>query len=277
MQQSKFELIIRPRSGWRGLDLPELWRFRELFFVFAKRDILIRYKQTAIGIAWAVIQPFLLMVVFTVIFGNIVKVPVGEIPYPVFVYSGLLFWSYFSASLTSSTNTLIDNENIVKKVYFPRLILPIATCITPLIDFFVAFLVLIGLMLYYHLSISLMGLVIVPFLLLISFLTSAGVGTFLSAINIRFRDIRYALPFFIQSLIFITPVMYPVNIVNPLFRALLHLNPMTGIMENVRAVLVYHQPIDLRSIFTSFGISVVLFVIGIFFFRRNEKDFADIA
>lgn len=276
-ENGAYSLIIKPRSGWIGLNLRELWHYRELFYIFAWRDIKVRYKQTVIGIAWAVMQPFFSMVVFSVFFGSLAKIPSNGIPYPVFVYSGLLFWNYFSTSLGGSSNSLIANESIVKKIYFPRLLLPISATITPIIDFGFALLVYFGLMVYYHVVPSLLGLVLLPFLVLLSFLTATGFGALLAAINIRYRDVREALPFFIQLLFFVTPVIYPTSIVPEKFQWILGLNPMSGIIEAARAVLVHDKPIDFSLLMFSSVVAVVLFVWGMFYFKKTERIFADIA
>lgn len=269
--------IIKPKKGWLGINFRELWKYHELFYIFAWRDIKVRYKQTVIGILWAIIQPFMLMVVFSVFFGNLAKIPSNGIPYPIFVFSGLLFWNYFSAALTSASDSLAANENIIKKIYFPRLVLPLSQTITPLIDLGFALIVYIGMLLVFHYTPTIIGVALFPVLIFLSFLSAAGLGIFLSAINVRFRDIRYALPFFIQTLLFVTPVIYPTSLVGPKFQWLLALNPMTGIIEAARAGILGNEPIDFNLLGVSALISVVLFLFGIFYFRRTERIFADVA
>ncbi len=268
---------IKPKKGWVGVNVKELWRYRELFFIFVWRDIKIRYKQTAIGVLWAILQPFLLMVVFSIFFGSFAKMPSNGVPYPIFVFSGLLFWNYFSVSLTNASDSLVSNENILKKIYFPRLILPLSPTMTPLVDFAIAFIVLIGMLFYYHFTPTLIGIVILPLLLFTSFLSASGLGMFLAAINVRYRDIRYALPFFIQSLLFVTPVIYPTSIVSSQYQWILKLNPMTGIIEAARAGIVGGKQIDFTLLAISGIIAAAIFLFGIFYFRKTERIFADVA
>lgn len=277
MKDSNQTLIIRPRKGWTSLNVRELWQYRELFYIFAWRDIKVRYKQTVIGISWAVLQPFLAMVVFSIFFGKLAKVPSDGVPYPIFVYSGLLFWNYFSTSLGGSSNSLIANESIIKKIYFPRLLLPISSAITPMIDFFFAVIVLFGLMFYYHFPLSWSGIILLPGLMILSFLAASGFGAFLAAINIRYRDIREALPFFLQTLFFVTPVIYPLTIVPEKFRWLLGLNPMAGIIDAARAAITQTKPIDVPLLLQSAVIAIGLFFLGIYYFKKTERIFADIA
>lgn len=269
--------IIKPQSGWIRINFKELWRYRELFYIFTWRDIKVRYKQTVIGIVWAILQPFLLMVVFSTFFGGLAKIPSDNIPYPIFVFSGLIFWNYFSTALNNTSNSLIENENIIKKVYFPRLILPLSPSITPIIDFMIAFVVFGGMLIYYHFTPTLIGIILLPILMIISFLSAAGLGTFLAAINVRYRDIRYALPFFIQLLIFLTPVIYPTTLIDQKYRWLIALNPMTGVIESARAGIIGSGSIDFSLLAISGIISIALFLFGIFYFRKTEKSFADIA
>lgn len=270
-------ITIKAKTGWSSLNLNEVWQARELLYIFAWRDIKVRYKQTVIGIFWAILQPFLLMVVFSLFFGNFAKIPSNGVPYPVFVFSGLLFWNYFSASLTGSSNSLADNENMIKKIYFPRLILPLSPTITPMIDFALSFLILIGLMIYFHFWPTVLGIVLVPVLLAVSFLSAAGLGFFLSAINVKYRDIRFALPFFIQSLLFVTPVIYPTSLVPARFQWVLSLNPMTGVIETARTALIGQGQLNYGLLGLSTMIAIGFFGFGLFFFRRTERIFADIA
>jgi lipopolysaccharide transport system permease protein len=271
------EIIIKPTKGWVGLNFPELWRFRELFYIFTWRDIKVRYKQTIIGILWAVLQPFLLMVVFSIFFGRLGGVSTNGIPYPIFVYSGLLFWTYFSNALTMASNTLIDNENIIKKIYFPRLLLPFSATITPLADFLFAFIVMGGIMIYYRFAPSPQAIIFLPILLILSFMGASGLGSLLAAINVRFRDVRYALPFVIQILFFVTPIIYPTSIVPQKYHWLLNLNPMVGIINTARAVLLKQSAIPYSELLYSAIIILILFTLGLFYFRRTERIFADIA
>ncbi|MDE1967240.1 MAG: ABC transporter permease, partial [Patescibacteria group bacterium] len=197
--------VIRPKKIFHLRDLKELWDYRELLYFFTWRDLKVRYKQTFIGAAWAIFQPFVTMVVFSVFFGGLAKIPSDGVPYPIFVYTGLLFWQFFSAALSSTSNSLVGNQALITKVYFPRLILPVSSVITQLVDFAIAALILLGLMFYYGFMPSLLGIAIVPLLLIITFMASVGGGLFLAAINVKYRDVRYALPFFVQILLFVTP------------------------------------------------------------------------
>lgn len=275
--RAKQDIIITPPKGWLRLDFRELWRFRELFYIFSWRDFKVRYKQTTIGILWAILQPFLLMMVFSFFFGRIVPTGAGSTPYPIFVYAGLLFWTYFSTSLTSSSNSLVDNENIIKKIYFPRLLLPFSATITPLIDFALALIVLAGIMVFYKFTPSWSTLFILPLLMIMSFMAASGLGALLAAINVRFRDVRYALPFVIQTLFFLTPVIYPTSLVPERYHWLLSLNPMVGIIDTARAVLLHQDTVPLGELITALLIIIAVFTFGLFFFRRTERIFADVA
>jgi lipopolysaccharide transport system permease protein len=267
--------IIRPQKTFSFKDITELWKYKELLYFFTWRDLKVRYKQTAIGIGWAVFQPIVTMVVFSVFFGQLAKIPSDGIPYPIFVYTGLLFWQFFSGALTETSNSLITNQSIITKVYFPRLILPISSVITKLIDFGIAAVVLAGLMIYYGYVPSASSIIVIPILLIISFMASIGAGLFLAAINVKYRDVRYALPFFIQMLIFVTPVIYPASIAGK-YSWLLALNPMMGVIQNARAVLLGTAPVNWELIGISFIACLVLMIIGIYVFKKVERYFADI-
>lgn len=275
--RENFEIIIKPKNKWFDLNLKELWLYRELAFIFAWRDIKVRYKQTAIGIIWAILQPVLTVAIFSFFFGKLANVPSDGIPYPIFAFVGIMFWNYFSVSLTGSSNTINENENIIKKVYFPRLILPTASAITPLIDLIIALAVLMVLMFYYGFVPTIYSLFLLPFLFIIAFLASSGLGLFLASINLKYRDVRYALPFFIQLLMYLTPVIYPSSIVGEKYQWIIALNPMTGIIEAARSVFFGVNPINFHSLFISIVISLALFLFGIFRFKRTERFFADLA
>ncbi|MBU6390322.1 ABC transporter permease [Patescibacteria group bacterium] len=268
-------LVIKPKKTWSLDDFKEIWRYRELLFFFVWRDIKVRYKQTAIGILWAVIQPFITMVVFSVFFGTLAKIPSEGIPYPIFVYTGILFWQFFSSSLGDSANTLITNASLVTKVYFPRLIIPIADTATKLVDLFFASIVLLFIMIYYHYTPHLMGILLAPLLLLISFLGAVGAGLILSAINVKYRDVRYALPFFIQILLFVTPVIYPPSIAGK-YSWILAINPMTGVLKAARGSLLGTEPVNWALLGLSFVAVSILFFVGVALFKRTERYFADI-
>lgn len=267
--------IIRPKKTFSWNDIRELWVYRELLYFFTWRDLKVRYKQTFIGAAWAIIQPFITMVVFTVFFGKLAQIPSDGVPYPVFVYVGLLFWQFFSGALTDTSNVLITNQSIITKVYFPRLILPISGVITKFVDFLIASVILIGLMLYYGFVPHLAGLWIIPLLLIITFMASIGGGLFLAAVNVKYRDVRYALPFFIQILLFLTPVIYPASIAGK-YSWLLALNPMTGVIQSARAALLGTTPINWQLLGISFLACLAVLVIGTIYFKKIERYFADI-
>lgn len=267
--------IIRPRRKRFSVeDVKELWDYRELIYFFVWRDLKVRYKQTAIGIAWAVFQPVITMVIFSVFFGQLAKMPSEGVPYPIFVYSGLLFWNFFVASLSDVSNCLVSNQSIVTKVYFPRLILPIANVFTNFVDFLVASGVLVVLMIYYSFVPHLAGLFMLPLLLLITFASSVGLGLFLASINVKYRDVRYVLPFFIQLLIFVSPVIYPAGILGK-YTILFGINPIAGVISTARAVLFGITDISWLSLGFSIIVSAVLLLVGLFAFRRSEAFFAD--
>ncbi len=275
MMEEKWTKIIRPKKTFNWNDIKELWNYRELLYFFAWRDLKVKYKQTVVGIAWAIFQPFMAMIVFSVVFGKLANLPSDGIPYPIFVYSGLLIWQFFASSLSDASNTLIANTSIVTKVYFPRLLLPIADSVTKLVDTFFAGIILIGLMIYYGYTPGFTGILIIPLLFLIAFMTAEGAGLVLSAINVKYRDVRYILPYFMQILIFVTPVIYPTSIAGK-YEWILKINPMAGVIENTRAALLGTTPIDWQSLLISASISAVLFVIGIIFFKKTERYFADV-
>jgi lipopolysaccharide transport system permease protein len=267
--------VIRPKKIFHLSDLKELWQYRELLYFFSWRDLKVRYKQTAIGAAWAIFQPFITMVVFTIFFGNLAKIPSDGVPYPIFVYIGLLFWQFFSSALADTSNALIANQSIITKVYFPRLILPVSVVITKLVDFAIAAVILVGLMFYYGYTPNLAGIIYLPLLFVIAFMAAVGGGLFLAAINVKYRDVRYALPFFIQILLFVTPVIYPASIAGK-YSKILALNPMMGVIQNARAALLGATPINWALIGSSALTAALLLLIGIYVFKKVERYFADI-
>jgi len=268
--------IIKPKKGLTDLDFKELWRYRELFFFFAWRDIKVRYKQTFFGITWAVIKPFITMVVFSVVFGRLANMPSDNIPYPVFVYAGLLLWNIFSTSLSSASESLISSVNIIQKVYLPKLILPAASIVVSLVDFLFSFLIFGGIMLYYGFIPHFQGLLLLPLLLIITIFASLGLGWFFAAVNVKYRDVRYALPFFIQLLIFVTPVIYPVSIVPKAYQWILALNPMTGVVETFKASFLGTMSINWMTLGISAAVSIIFLIFGLAYFLKTEKIFADI-
>lgn len=267
--------IIKPQGKLAGLAWSEIWQRRELLYFFIWRDLKVRYKQTVIGILWAVFNPFITMVVFSIFFGHLAKMPSDGIPYPIFVYVGLLLWQFFSVSLTQASNSLVANKDIITKVYFPRLILPISSVITNFVDFFIASAILIGLMFYYHYSPVWLGLLILPLLLLITFVVAMGLGLILAAVNVKYRDVRYVLPFFIQILLFVTPVIYPLSILKSYYW-LLALNPMTGVISAARAAILGQTAIDWNLLLISAWLGLLLLAIGLIYFKKTEQYFADV-
>src|SRR3989344_3033053 len=275
MAESATTTIIKPQKILGLKDIKELWNYRELLYFFSWRDIKVRYKQTAIGISWAILQPFATMVVFSIFFGKLAQIPSDGVPYPIFVYTGLLFWLFFSDSLSETSNSLVANKSIVTKVYFPRLILPISSVITKFVDFLIASVILLGLMFYYGYTPHISGFLIVPLLLFITFMASSGLGLFLASLNVRYRDVRYALPFFIQILLFLTPVIYPASIAGK-YSWLLAFNPMTGVIQTARASLLGTTPINWTLLGLSSLVCGVILIIGVVYFKKTERYFADI-
>lgn len=272
---SEKELIIRPKKTFGLEDIREVWRYKELLYFFVWRDLKVRYKQTSLGVLWALIQPFITMVIFSIFFGTLAKIPSDGVPYPIFVYVGLLFWTFFSTALSDTSNTLLANQSIITKIYFPRLILPISSVATKLIDFGIGTLMLIVLMFYYGYVPNLSGLLILPLLLLITFMASVGGGLFLCSINVKYRDVRYIFPFFMQILLFVTPVIYPASIAGK-YSWVLAINPMTGVIQNARAAVLGTAPINWLLITISLIGTLVLMLLGIYVFKKTERYFADI-
>lgn len=272
------EYEIKPHEKL-SLGLRELWQYRELFYFFTWRDIKVKYKQTALGFVWAILQPFAMMLIFSVFFGSILKDPNDPTPYPVFVYSGLLLWNIFSSGLTGAGNSMVSNANIIKKIYFPRLIIPISSVLVSLFDFLMAFVVFIGLLIYYSTPINIF--VFVPMLLLslvITAISTFGIGSFLAALNIKYRDFRYVIPFLIQALFFLTPIIYPVSIASKYAFAkyLLALNPMYSAIELFRYSIL-HKTLQPDLLLISGSTALLFFATGLYYFRKTETYFADLA
>jgi len=279
-------LRIHPRSGWQPIDLAELWRYRELLWILALRDVKVRYKQTALGAAWAVIQPVLTMVVFSIFFGNLAglgKRIEGGIPYPLFTFCALLPWQLFSSSLTSAGTSLVGNQSLISKVYFPRLVIPLASIFGSLVDFLVAFVVLVGMILAYMLTGHPVGpswaILMLPFFVVLAFLTALAVGLWLSALNVEYRDVRYVIPFIVQFWMFVTPIAYPSSLVRDRSVALYRLyglNPMVGVVDGFRWAILGNAPAPGGALVVSIGAMIVLLVGGLYYFRRMERTFADL-
>ncbi len=267
-------VIIQPNKTWRALELRDLWAFRDLLYFLTWRDVKVRYKQTALGVAWAIIQPLFTMLIFTLFFGRLAGVPSDNIPYPVFAYAGLLPWTFFANAITNSGNSLVGSANLITKVYFPRMIIPAAAIAAGLVDLGISFVVLIPLMIYYHISITLSALMF-PFVVFLTALLALGVGMWLSALNVKYRDVRFALPFLVQLWMFVSPVIYPASFLPSRFRWLLALNPMTGIIEAYRSSLFGHA-FNWSALATSAAITLAVLVYSSYAFHRMEKNFADI-
>jgi lipopolysaccharide transport system permease protein len=272
---------IRPSSGWRALDLGELWGYRELLFFLAWRDITVRYKQTALGVAWAVIQPLFTMLVFSIFFGALAKIPSDGLPYPLFALVALLPWQLFAYALTQSSTSLVAEQRLITKVYFPRLLVPLASVLSGLADFVVAFVLVLLMMAYYAVRAVYVvpltwNLLAVPLLILIALATALAVGLWLSALNVQFRDVRYTIPFLTQFWMFASPVAYPASLVPEPYRPLYGLNPLVGVVEGFRWALLNTPAPDWGMMAVSAGVVLALLVGGLFYFRRLEKTFADV-
>jgi lipopolysaccharide transport system permease protein len=255
--------------------IKELWRYRELLYFFAWREIKLRYRQAALGAAWAVIQPLFTMILFTLVFGRLAHMPSDGIPYPIFCYCALVPWTYFASGLGMGSGSLVNNDSLLTKVYFPRVLLPVGTAIAGLLDFAVGSLLLVGLMFYYHVHAS-WALLFSPLVILLMVLLTAGVSMILAAANVRFRDIRYAVPFLIQIWMFATPIIYPVSMVPERFRPLLALNPCWGVVDAFRACVFPGLPVDFKLLGTSIAVTLAVFLGGAYYFHREEKSFADV-
>jgi lipopolysaccharide transport system permease protein len=252
----------------------DLWRYRELFIFLAWRDILVRYKQTVFGVLWAIIRPFSTMVVFTVIFSKIAKLPSGGVPYPILVYAAMLPWQFFSSSFTEASGSIAGNANLLTKVYFPRIIMPASSVIVALVDFLVAFAILGGLMIYYG-YVPGWTILTLPVFIILAFMTSMGAGLYITALNVKYRDFRYIIPFIVQFGLYISPVGFSSNVVPEKWRLLYSLNPMVGVIDGFRWAIV-GSPLNVRAFLFSLGVSVTLFIVGVWYFRKTEKTFADV-
>jgi len=266
--------IIQPSRGLLSLKLGELWRYRELLYFLTWRDVKIRYKQAVLGFLWAFIQPFLKMVVFSVVFGGLAKMDSEGFPYPIFLYAGLLPWQFFADAVNRSGQSIVSGANLITKVYFPRIIMPVASVGAALVDFAISFGILIAMMFYYRVSPGGSILMVLP-LVLVTILCALGIGIFVSALNTAYRDFRYALPFLVQIWMFLTPVIYPVTIIPERWRWIIALNPMAGIVDAYRSGIL-GKPFAWGNLGISLGIATVMFLIGLAYFRKTERYFADI-
>mgnify|MGYP002681188856 FL=1 len=270
-------IILRPSSGLVALDFRELWIYRELVYFLTWRSLKVRYKQTILGVSWAVLEPFLTMVVFTIFFGNLAKVGSDNVPYPIWSYAGLLPWGLFSKALSDASRSLVQNSHMITKIYFPRIILPLSSILAGLVDFAIAFVVLIGMMLFYNTYPTSVAWTL-PLFLLLALITALGVALWLSALNVKYRDVGYVLPFLTQFWLFITPVVYPSSQIPEKWRLIYGLNPMTGVVEGFRWALlgIHPQPTFFPMLAVSTGMAFLVLLTGIFYFRRMERGFADV-
>ena len=267
--------IIQPPKGWVPLELRGLWEYRDLLYLFVWRDLKLRYKQTMVGASWAIIQPFIAMVVLSIFFGKLIKVPSEGIPYPIFAYTALVPWMYFVNALTQSSNSVVGNYTLITRVYFPRLVIPITTVVTGLLDFAIAFAILIGMMLFYGI-VPTAAIWTLPFFIMLTIATALGLGLWLAALNVEYRDVRFILPFLTQILFFITPVAYPSSLVPEPWRAIYSLNPMVGVIEGFRwALLGKAQPPSVVLVISVIAV-IGLLIGGLYFFRYKEGTFADV-
>jgi lipopolysaccharide transport system permease protein len=268
-------LLIKPSTGWVSLKLYELWEYRELLYFLTWRDIKVRYKQTALGAAWAIIQPLFTMLVFSLFFGRLAKIPSDGIPYPIFSYAALVPWTFFANGLNQSSNSLVGSSNLITKVYFPRLVIPISTVISGVIDFILAFAVLLILMLYYGI-VPTFNIIWLPGFLLLAVITALGVGLWLSALNVEYRDVRYIVPFLTQFWMFATPIAYPSTLLNEPWRTIYGLNPMVGVVEGFRWALLGTNTKPGPIIAASAIAALIILIGGAFYFKRMERNFADV-
>jgi lipopolysaccharide transport system permease protein len=266
--------IIEPQKGWRALNLRELWAYRELLWVLTMRDVKVRYKQTVLGFAWAIIQPVMMMVVFSIFFGRLAQMPSDGHPYPIFVYAALLPWTFFQTAISNSANSVVGSSNLISKVYFPRLIIPLASIGSAFVDFLVASGVLLLLMIYFGVGLSL-NMLATPLLILGVIFAALGVGTFLAALNVAYRDFRYVIPFLLQLWMFATPIVYPASLVPEKWQWVLYLNPMAGVIEGFRSVIL-GEPFHLTAFAISMLIAAAIFSVGIAYFEKYERRFADV-
>ena len=268
-------LRIAPSRGWVSLKLSELWEYRELLYFLVWRDIKVRYKQTALGASWAIIQPFMTMVVFSLFFGHLARMPSDGLPYPIFTFAALVPWTFFANGLSQSSNSLVGSSNLITKGYFPRLIVPLASVFSGIVDFLIAFAVLLVIMLYYGL-VPTLNILWLPLFVLLSLVTSLGVGLWLSALNVKYRDVRYIVPFVTQFWLFATPIAYPSSLLHEPWRTIYGLNPMVGVVEGFRWALLRTSTVPGPIVAVSASAAVLILVTGAFYFRRMEKTFADI-
>jgi len=267
--------VIEPPKGWAPLELGEVWKFHELLFFLTWRDIMVRYKQTALGAAWAILQPVLTMVVFSIIFGGLAHLPSNGIPYPIFTFTALLPWQLFAFALTNSSNSLVGDQKLISKVYFPRLVIPLSSVLAGVVDFGIAFLVLLGMLAWYGIVLT-PALLLLPVFLLLALTSAMAVGLWLSALNVQYRDIRYVVPFLAQFWMYATPIAYSSELIPENWRWLYSLNPMTGVVEGFRWAILGKSNLDPFSLGISAVVVVALLIGGLYYFKRMEASFADV-
>jgi len=271
---SKETLVLKPTKGWISLNLKDLWRYRELVYFLTWRDILVRYKQTLLGATWAVLQPLMQMLVFNFLFGSMANISTGEIPRPIFTFSALLPWNLFAKALSDTSNSLVANRNMITKVYFPRLVVPIASVLSGVVDFLIAFVILIGMMVYFQVLVP-ATVWLVPIFILLALVIALGVGLWFSAWNLHYRDVRYFIPFLSQFWMLASPIAYPLSEIPEKWQTLYMLNPMVGVVEGFRWVLLGGEPVPQLALIFSAGIGLLVLISGLFYFRRMERTFAD--
>lgn len=268
--------IIRPHPGWRLIDFGELWEYRDLFYFLVWRDIKARYAQTVLGFGWAIIQPVFMMIVFTIIFGNLARISSDGLPYAIFIFAALVPWTYFSAALTDASGSLVSSANMLNKVYFPRLIIPMTPILGKLVDFAVVLVLLFGMMAWFRVTPT-MWIFMLPLLVLLMILTAAGLGMCLSALAIQYRDVKHAMAFVVQLLMYAAPVVYPASLIPDRYRLLYGLNPMTGVIEGFRAALLGSRPMPWDLLAVGAASALLIALVGSLYFRRMERVFADVA
>jgi len=274
-REKSYEVFLEPPKGWLSLRLRELWMFRELLFFFAWRDIKVRYKQTILGAAWAILQPLLTMVLFSVIFGKLAQLPSDGVPYPIFSYAALLPWQLFSRAMGEASSSLVSNQNMITKIYFPRIFLPASSIISGLVDFSISFLVLIGMIYFYRIPLT-WRITLLPLFIILALTTAMAVGLWLSAFNVRYRDFRYITPFLVQIWLYATPIAYSRTLIPEQWQVLYSLNPMSGVVDGFRWMLLGQDISIGPTFFISVAVVVFLFVSGLIFFQRMEQTFADL-
>lgn len=267
--------VIEPPKGWAPLNLRELWKYRELLLFLTWRDMKVRYKQTALGATWALLQPVLTMILFSFIFGSLAKLPSDGIPYPIFTFTALLPWQLFAFALSQSSNSLIGNQNLISKVYFPRLVVPFSSILAGLVDFAISFLVLVGLMIFYGIGLKI-TILLLPLFVLLALISALAMGLWLSALNVKYRDIRYVVPFLTMFWMYATPIAYSITLIPEKWRWLYGLNPMTGVVEGFRWAILGKSSLDILSLGISICMVFALFIGGLYYFKRMETGFADI-